>query len=335
MALRIGTDGSYLLDAIWSEPELDWLRHLESVEILRRIWIQQFYVNNGSLQLREPSNCPPGAILINSPYDTDARLSKKRNREWTGYKVHLSETCDEDAPHLITYVATTSSTKKDHEIMENLHGSLSRQDLSPSQHLVDAGYIDAELLVTSSQNYEIDLIGPAPGDSQWQAREGKGFGLADFKIDWNNEVVCCPQGKLSGTWKSRLNRYQQPVIHVAFKKSHCQNCPTLSDCTRAKAGFRTLTLRSQEVHETLVEARVRQKTSDFKKQYGKRAGIEGTISQGTRAFGLRCCRYRGLTKTRLQHIFTACAINLVRVWEWWTDNYTFGTTPSRFATLTP
>ena len=60
--------------------------------------------------------------------------------------------------------------------MENLHGSLSRQDLSPSQHLVDAGYIDAELLVTSSQNYEIDLIGPAPGDSQWQAREGKGFG---------------------------------------------------------------------------------------------------------------------------------------------------------------
>ena len=51
VALRIGTDGSYLLDAIWSEPELDWLRHLESVEILRRIWIQQFYVNNGSLQL--------------------------------------------------------------------------------------------------------------------------------------------------------------------------------------------------------------------------------------------------------------------------------------------
>ncbi len=50
----MGTEGSYLLDAIWSESEREWLRHLEAVEILRRVWIQQFYVDNGSLQLREP-----------------------------------------------------------------------------------------------------------------------------------------------------------------------------------------------------------------------------------------------------------------------------------------
>ncbi len=61
-------------------------------------------------------------------------MGNKRTREWTGYKVHLSETCDEDSPHLITYVETTSSTNKDHEIMENLHGSLSAQNLSPSHH---------------------------------------------------------------------------------------------------------------------------------------------------------------------------------------------------------
>ena len=335
LAVMMGTEGSYLLDAIWSESEREWLRHLEAVEILRRVWIQQFYVDNGSLQLREPSNCPPPAILINSPYDPDARMGNKRTREWTGYKVHLSETCDEDAPHLITYVETTPSTNKDHEIMENLHGSLDQQSLSPSQHLVDAGYIDTELLVTTGQNYEIDLIGPAPGDSQWQAREGKGFGLANFKIDWEQEVVRCPNEKLSRIWKPRFNRYQQPVIHVAFKKSDCQSCPTVANCTKAKGGFRTLTLRPQQFHETLEKARVRQTTPEFKKQYATRAGVEGTISQGTRAFGLRRCRYRGFPKTRLQHIVTACALNLVRIWEWWTDAYTFGTTPSRFAALTP
>ncbi len=59
------------------------------------------------------------------------------------------------------------------------------------------------------------------------------------------------------------------------------------------------------------------------------------LAQGTRAFGLRFCRYRGLTKTRLQHIITACAINLVRVWSWWTDAYIFGTNPSRLAALAP
>ncbi len=65
---------------------------------------------------------------------------------------------------------------------------------------------------------------------------------------------------------------------------------------------------------------------------------EGEINvpvKGTRAFGLRLCRYRGFPKTRLQHIVTACAINLVRVWQWWTDAYTFGTTPSRFAAKRP
>ena len=153
IAVMMGIDGNYLLDIIWSNSELEWLRHLESVEILRQVWIQQFYVDNGLLKLREPSNSPPGAILINSPYDSDARMGNKRTREWTGYKVHLSETCDEDYPHLITYVETTSSTNKDHEIMENLHGSLSRQKISPSQHLVDAGYVDSELLVTSNKNY--------------------------------------------------------------------------------------------------------------------------------------------------------------------------------------
>ncbi|MDJ0719017.1 MAG: transposase [Prochloraceae cyanobacterium] len=143
---------------------------------------------------------------------------------------------------------------------------------------VDAGYIDSELLVTSNKNYQIDLIGPAPEDSQWQARAGKGFALTDFQINWENKLVCCPKGKLSATWKPRFNRYQQPVIQVAFQKADCQNCPSQSDCTKAKCGYRTLTLRSEEFHLTLVKARARQKTKDFKKQYAKRAGIEGTKS---------------------------------------------------------
>ncbi len=93
-----------------------------------------------------------------------------------GYKVHLSETCDEDAPHLITYIETKPATTKDHEVTENVHQTLAAQELLPDKHVVDAGYIDAQLLVDSKNHYEVDLIGPAPGDSQWQSRAGKGFG---------------------------------------------------------------------------------------------------------------------------------------------------------------
>lgn len=335
MAVMIGHNGNYLLDIIWSNSELEWLRHLEAVEILRLVWIQQFYVDNGQLKLREGALCPPSNILINSPYDPDVRMGNKRTRQWIGYKVHLSETCDENLPHLITYVETTPSSKKDHEIMENLHKFLDENHLAPSQHLADSAYIDTDLLISSRKDYEIDLIGPIQKNPQWQAREGKGFSIADFKIDWKQKIVSCPNGKIARTWSPKINRYQQPVIQIAFKKSDCQSCPNLSDCTKAKCGYRTLTIRSEECHKTLLEARARQTTKQFKKQYASRAGIEGTISQGTRAFGLRFCRYRGFPKTRLQHILTACAINLVRVWEWWTDAYTFGTSPSRFAALAP
>ncbi len=336
LAVKIGTDGIYLLDAIWSEFAPSWLRQIKAVEILRQVWIQQFYFDSsGSIQLRKAADCPPSAILINSPYDPDARGGNKRTQTWTGYKVHLSETCDEDAPHLITYVETESATTKDHEVTENVHQTLTEQELLPDKHLVDAGYIDAQLLVDSKNHYEVDLIGPAPGDSQWQSRADKGFALANFDIDWEQEKVRCPQGKSSSFWKERLNLYQQPVISVRFKKADCHSCPFRADCTRDKSGVRTLTLRPKQLQYTLFAARARQQTSEFKEQYAARAGIEGTISQGTRAFGLRRCRYRGFPKTRLQHIITAAAINLVRVWEWWTEAYTFGTRPSRFATIAP
>jgi len=75
-------------------------------------------------------------------------------------------------------------------------------------------------------------------------------------------------------------------------------------------------VRPQEQHNILQTARAREQTESFKKEYAKRAGIEGTISQGVRRCGMRRSRYRGLVKTHLQHILTACAINIVRVMNW-------------------
>ena len=61
---------------------------------------------------------------------------------------------------------------------------------------MDAGYIDAELLFTSKSHYHVDLIGPPPGDSQWQSRAGKGFGLANFKIDWDFTSCAMSPGEI-------------------------------------------------------------------------------------------------------------------------------------------
>ena len=106
------------------------------------------------------------------------------------------------------------------------------------------------------------------------------------------------------------------MIRVEFRKNHCLACPVRSQCTRSKDNPRGLTLMIQEDYEALANARQRQTTAEFKQQYSLRSGIEGTISQGIRGFHLRQCRYIGLAKTRLQHILTAAAINLERIYAW-------------------
>src|SRR5262245_23135602 len=77
----------------------------------------------------------------------------------------------------------------------------------------------------------------------------------------------------------------------------------------------------------------REKTSVYRTEYRKRAGIEGTLSQGIRGYGLRRCRYLGEAKTHLQHVLTAAAINFVRVYNWLTDRPRAKTRTSTFSKL--
>jgi transposase len=79
--------------------------------------------------------------------------------------------------------------------------------------------------------------------------------------------------------------------------------------------------------------RLRQHTPEFKKRYAMRAGIEGTLSQGIRAFGLRQARYLGEAKKHLQHLITATAINVARLLDWLAEVSRCKTRTSRFAAL--
>lgn len=86
--------------------------------------------------------------------------------DWVGYKVHFTETCDEDRPHLITHVETTVASIQDDQVVERIHQALSQQEVLPAIHLVDAGYTDAEGLVSSQRDYGITLMGPVAADAR-------------------------------------------------------------------------------------------------------------------------------------------------------------------------
>jgi transposase len=147
LAEQIGRDGSRLLDEVCAEPAPASLRLLPEVEGLRQSWVHQFLWQEGHIQLRTKDDLPPAHLRQRSASDPEAHYGHKRDLSWFGYKVHLSESCDSDLPHLIPHAATTDASKTDVEETEAIHQALAQRDVLPSQPIVDAGYVDAALIL--------------------------------------------------------------------------------------------------------------------------------------------------------------------------------------------
>jgi transposase len=334
-AATVGDDGLALLAALEAPETPARLRDLPAVALLRRVWEQQFETSSEQVRWRKPKELPAAGESIETPHEPEARYSVKRGQHWTGYKVHLTETCDADRPHLLTQVTTTLAPEADIAQLASIQENLAHKALLPSQHLVDAGYVRGRNLVSSRQQHGIDLIGPVAEDHQWQAQAGTGFDISHFRVDWEEQVVTCPRGRRSVRWYQTETARERTMIHIDFAVADCTPCPVHAQCTRAKTLPRSLTLQPRAEHEAIQAARFRQQTAGFAADYARRAGIEGTLSQGVRAFGLRSARYRGRAKTHLQHIATAAAINVQRVTDWLDDQPRAVTRRSHLARLAP
>ncbi|HEX2186293.1 MAG TPA: IS1182 family transposase [Chloroflexota bacterium] len=336
LAEQIGRDGFRLLAAIYAPEAPAGLRALPAVEALRQVWLQQFYApgEDGATRWRAPRDLPPAARMINSPHDLEARYTYKRSTSWIGYKAHLTETCEPDAPHLITEVATTVATTPDGEALPAIHQALARKALLPREHLVDAVYVDGEILAGSQREHGVSVLGPVPQDCTWQARAAAGFDVACFAIDWEGRTATCPAGRTSTKCATSRDRSGHEMIHFQFARRDCQPCAQRAACTTARAG-RRLTVRPKEQHLALQAARQYQTTPAFKMEYDARAGVEGTISQGLRVCALRRARYIGLAKTHLQHVLTAAAPNVLRIAHWLEDPRLAQTRQAPFLALLP
>ncbi len=249
--------------------------------------------------------------------------------------MHLTETCDADLPRLITHVETTPGPTADGEMTPAIHAALDVQDLLPREHLVDTGFLDAALLVSSRAEYQVELVGPTRSDYHWQAREGTGFAAAFFAVDWEKRHAICPAGHTSISWTPAVDKRTNQVIKIKFSSRDCRPCPHRSQCTRSqvKRPRRTITVRADAEFHALQSARQREGTKAFAAAYAKRAGIEGTLSRGIRTCRLRQIRYIGLVKAHLGHVLTAVALNFLRLGEWFADIPRAKTRRSPFVTL--
>jgi transposase len=313
LAVQIGSDGITLLNRLYADPALfALLGTLPAVQTLRQIWLQQYVQIEDTLRWRQREEMPAAAKLLQSPFDLQARYSRKRSREWLGYKVHLSESCDTDKPHLITQVLVTNATQQDFDTLHSIHQRLQARDLLPNDHLVDMGYTSAPLLFDSQQEFGVNRLGPLVEKHSWQ--QATGYEMTAFTIDWQQRQVTCPQGKVSQPWTMREHRRDHELTRVKFRREDCEPCPVHALCT--KHNRRTLSFHEQALFEKVQQRKQEQHTEAFRQVYAKRAGMEGTIAQGVFALGMRRARYCGQDKTQLQWVLTAAAMNVTRVLNW-------------------
>jgi transposase len=327
---QVGRDGFTLLDAVSAPGAPPWLRQVPAVQALRRAWDQQYHRDGQEVRWREGRDLPPGGQRLASPYDPDARYGVKRGHGWTGYKVHLTETCEPGLPHLVVNVETTAATTDDAEMTPVIHQHLAGRRLAPGEHAVDAGYVSARNILAARDDHQITLLGPVGADTTQAPRDSGREPLlpqAAFRVDWDARKVTCPQGATSVSWSDQRKPSGTPVARVHFALADCDPCPLRAQCTKAVHGRwgRSLTLLSREQHELLASQRAEQQTPQWKARYDIRAGVEGTISQAVRATRMRRTPYHGHPKTHLASILNATAVNLIRT-DAWLNGTPLGTT---------
>ncbi len=351
LAVAYARDGYALLAAVYDSAAPSWLRELPAVDVLRRVLLQNYtrvITEDGREVIRrrekepEGDGLPPGHARIASPYDLDARWGVKREEFWLGYKLHITETCDGAPPctcrpdpaaqpaaggpdhdrdcaqlvfpNLITHVATTDATVTDNQMTGAIHDGLAEKNLAPGRHYLDSGYLSAALAVSELARHGIALIGPLLADTSAQARAGHGYARADFTADYGHKTVTCPQGKTAASW-TPCTQHGKDTIVATFSATDCGPCPARSLCTTGTR--RQLSLLPRDLAEAQAAARTAGTTTGFQADYARRAGVEGTMHQAA-SHGARRARYRGLPKTRLDHVYMACALNLVRLEAFWT-----------------
>ena len=345
LTIEYARDGRALVGACHEDSAPPWARDLPAVQILRTVLLQNFTVTDDQgrevIRRREPgleSGVPPAHIKISSPYDPDASWGVKKDLLWLGYKLHVCETCDDPPacgcpadpaaarparcahdtlPNLITHVATTDAAVADSRMALPLTDALHGRGLGPGRLYQDSGYASAEAVLAARERGTA-LVTPLLADNSRQARQNAGYDRPAFALDYDARTATCPQGQASQRWQPTRCRGKD-VIVVRFPAAACRECPARAQCTTSARYGRQLMIPPREHRDLITASRAAQDGKDWQRDYNRRAGIEAAISQFAATAGARRARYRGLPKTRLQHAYTAVAINLRRLDAYWND----------------
>jgi transposase len=315
----VGEEGEAVLDALDASAAPEGLRTLPRLDPLRRGW------HHHDARLTDPTTSaghpaasrvrckttqawPRAAEALPSPSDPDARYRHKRETSWVGSMGQGSATWEPTAPHLRTQGHTTTAAVHAARWTADSPQALGDQDLAPGEPWGAAASSDADLLVRRQADHGLTRRGPARPHPPGHAQVAGASTVTDFPGDGEHPPGEGPQGQAAARWPERLDHPGIACMQGRFAQHDCGACPARPFGTQATQAARSLTLQPQAPWEARHATRAWDAREEGQQRAQRRAGLEGTLSQGVRRCGRRGARSRGLAKTHVPHVAPAAAI---------------------------
>jgi IS5 family transposase len=240
-----------------------------------------------------------------SPVDTDARMGKKAQKLWPGYKAHIVM---EEETGIITGVKTTPANATDgSQLQPMLKEQETVYSIKPQELTADKAYDWGENLEALANHQTIANIAL----SKVNHRNGAGyFTVDDFLYDPENVKLMCPAGHISTSCYSEILYNNKSGYAFQFKPSLCNTCPLKAKCIKNNKGRRVYISYYEPYFR---RARERLATEEGKQAYRNRYKIEQKVADLTRYCGLRRCRYRGLARASIHTLLATIVCNIKRM----------------------
>jgi hypothetical protein len=269
---------------------------------------------------------PKGGDTLQSAYDTDASYGHKGR----GYSVHVTETCNNpDTPEIITDYEVHGAARSDVGKASDILDRLEQSGRSPEKLFVDGGYPTVESAYDIIEQRGIALVAPVHRGPMDAAVMGR----TQFEFDKEGHVVSCPEGHPAIDHKRLSNNSTARTLHAVFDGDTCRQCPKLEICPVRAPNHRKKGDSPRETSgnfrlEITPELRLRddmllkQQTDEWKEDYKIRSGVEATMSELKRGYGMARLRVRGLSRV---HFAVVCKVIACNIKRWWRASRPFGT----------
>jgi transposase len=301
---KLGGDLLVLLD--WLLQHQAELVNRKPLNLLQRVYTESFTMEDGALQFTGPQ---PGSLI--NPHEPEAKLGCKRDTRWNGFKGQVGETVPEHKAEkgeptsaFITTVQVQDANEHDIKALPEIREAEKSAGLeNAEQRFVDSAYISgAELREEKAAGGE--LMGEMQASLAEHPAKKEGF-----VISADGKHAVCPMGHSNDSCKVCHQGNRDVDYNRLIWSKPCGSCPRRDSCV-GKNGERFVTTRLD--YPLLHARREEQNTEQFKTQMRQRNGVEGTISELVRGYGLRRTRYRGKKKTQLWMWMVGAACNVNR-----------------------